>query len=99
MSNLKPKMVSFVEAGLKALQTPEMIQTIIKAFENDGRFSIMRSPDMQLSVLTELMTQDLNIVSVPNGDEVSNDDEEPAHPREFSDDANNNDDDDSDEDD
>ena len=93
-------MVSFVEAGLKALQTPEMIQTIIKAFETHGRFGIMRSPDMQLSALSELMSQDLNIangniVSVPVGDEISNDDEEAAHPREFSDDD---DDDDSDDD-
>lgn len=43
MSDLKPLMVSFVEVGLKTLQTPDMMNTIKTAFENDGRFGIMRS--------------------------------------------------------
>ena len=82
MSDLKPLMVSFVETGLDALQTPAMIETIIKAFEDDGRYAKMRSAEMQLSAATELLqelvvNEDIEIL-VPEGDELEQNDEEPA---------------------
>lgn len=77
MSDLKPIMVSFVEAGLRALQTPEMINTIIKAFEVDGRFTMMRSAEMQLIAATEIL-EELNPFVTPDGEELEQLDEEPA---------------------
>ena len=65
-----------------------MKQTIMKSFESDGRFAIMRSVEMQLSVITDIM-EEINIananVVVPVGEELSVDDEESAIPQEFSD--------------
>ena len=75
-------MVSFVETGLAALQTSEMVATIIKAFADDGRFARIRSSNMQLSAAAELLEQlvvhdDIEIV-VPDGDELETHDEEPS---------------------
>ena len=63
--------VSFVETGLNTLQTPEMIQTIIKAFQKDGRrFEIMRSADMRLSILTETALEIIDNNVIPIGEEI-----------------------------
>jgi len=40
-------MVRFVEAVVAALQTTDMAQTILKAFQIDGKFAKIRSPGMQ----------------------------------------------------
>ena len=80
MSDLKPLIVRFVEAGLAALDTPEMTQTIIRAFQTDGRFAIMRSPDIQQQMklsLTIDVLEGLNIF-VPEEFEQGQNDDEPA---------------------
>ena len=87
MSDLKPLMVTFVENGINALKTPEMIATIKTAFEKDGRFGIMRSEDMQLSILAD-MVLNLNAeveVNIPADVEGEVDDANPAIPNELSD--------------
>ena len=86
MRDLKPKMVSFVESGLQAIQAPEIVNTIKKAFEVDGRFSKMRSAEMQLIAATEML-EDLDIFVAPDGEELEQLDEEPAVDPEFVDDA------------
>ena len=77
MSDLKPLMVSFVEAGLRALQTPEMKQTIITAFAEDGRFAKIRGVEMQLQAVTEMMTE-LDAINLPVGEEADREDDEAA---------------------
>ena len=90
MSNLKPLIVKFVEAGLSALDTPDMTETIKRAFQNDGKFAIMRSPETQLRMKTIFATEmleGLNIdVPVEVGEEAQNDDDEPAVPLVYDDD-------------
>ena len=80
MSDLKPLMVRFVETGLAALDTPEMTQTIIEAFQTDGRFAKIRSPEMQQEmkeIIAMELFEDLNIM-VPDEEEEGQNDEEPA---------------------
>ena len=99
MSDLKPQMVRFVEAGLAALSTPEMTQTIIKAFQADGRFAKMRSPEMQLEMQAEIAMEMLEaLVFVPDGveEEAQNEDDDPATPLVDADDLSDDDDDDDD---
>jgi hypothetical protein len=48
MGDLKPFITSFVETGVAALKTVEMKAAIIKAFEQDGLFNIIRSEEQQL---------------------------------------------------
>jgi hypothetical protein len=88
MSDLKPKMVSFVESGMEALQTPKMVNAIIKAFEEDGRFKKMRSAELQLIAATEML-EDLEIFVVPDGEESEQLDEESAIPAEILDGSDN----------
>lgn len=47
MGALKPFLTGFVEKGVLALKTPEMRTCIQNSFANDGRFALMRSPEMQ----------------------------------------------------
>ena len=80
MSDLKPLMVRFVEAGLAALDTPEMTQTIIEAFQTDDRFAKIRSPEMQQEMKEIIMMElfeDLSVL-VPDEVEVGQNDEEQA---------------------
>lgn len=53
MGALKPFLTSFVQRGIEALKTPQMRETIKTAFANDGLFSVIRSPEMQLRVQLE----------------------------------------------
>jgi hypothetical protein len=48
MGDLKPFITGFVEIGMAALQTADMKATIIRAFEQDGLFNIIRSEGQQL---------------------------------------------------
>ena len=64
-----------------------MIATIKTAFEKDGRFGVMRSEDMQLSILAD-MVLNLNAeveVNIPADVEGEVDDANPAIPNELSD--------------
>ena len=83
MGELKPMMVSFVEAGYVALQTADMKQAIIKAFQKDGRFEKIRSDDMQLAAMAEIALEinDDSLVIVPEGDEPEVADEDGAFER------------------
>jgi hypothetical protein len=79
MSGLKPLIVSFVEAGLRALETPEMKATITKAFAEDGRFREIRGEEMQSAARVELLIEAVNeLVFVPDDVEENREDEEPA---------------------
>ena len=84
MSDLKPLIVKFVEAGLSALDTPDMTETIKRAFQNDGKFAKVRGPETQLRVKTILATELLEGLSidvpVEVGEEAQNDDDEAAVP-------------------
>jgi len=42
---IKNRVVEFVQAGLALLSTPDMKESITHAFMEDGKFSLMRSPD------------------------------------------------------
>jgi hypothetical protein len=53
MGALKPEINAFVEHGFAAIQTAEMKETIIKAFQNDGLFELMRSPEQTLIAAEE----------------------------------------------
>jgi hypothetical protein len=79
LGGLKPLMVSFVEAGLRALETPEMRNAIIKAFAEDGRFREIRSEEMQSAARMELLTERMaELVFVPDDVEENREDEEQA---------------------
>ena len=98
MSDLKPLMVRFVKAGVAALQTPAMAQAIKTAFHKDGRFEIMRSPEMQLKMNEQIALDLLNglnidVFVVPHEVEQEQDDEDAAVPllAEDEDDSDNND--------
>jgi DDE superfamily endonuclease len=79
IGGLKPLMVSFVEAGLRALETPEMRNAIIKAFAEDGRFREIRSDEMQSTARMELLAERMaELVFVPDENEENLEDEEPA---------------------
>ena len=79
MSGLKPLVVSFVEAGLRALETPEMKATTTKAFAEDGRFREIGGEETQSAARVELLTEAVNEpVFVPDDVEESREDEEPA---------------------
>ena len=43
MNELKPNITGWVQEGIAAISTPGMKLSIIKAFQNDGRFSEIRS--------------------------------------------------------
>lgn len=64
MGALKPFLTSFVQRGIEALKTPEMRATIKNAFANDGLFTRIRSPEMQLTVQLEGI--DLTHVAAPD---------------------------------
>lgn len=53
MGALKPYLTGFDEKGILALKTPEMKACIRKSFANDGLFTQMRSPEMQLMLQME----------------------------------------------
>ena len=79
LGGLKPLMVSFVEAGLRALETPEMKATIIKAFAEDGRFREIRSEEMQSAARMELLAERMaELIFVPDDVEENREDEEQA---------------------
>jgi len=79
VGDLKPLIVSFVEAGLRALETPEMKATIIKAFVEDGRFREIRSDEMQSAARIELLAERMaELVFIPDDVEENREDEEQA---------------------
>jgi hypothetical protein len=45
MGELKPNMISFVNKGFEAISTPAMKATIARAFQEDGLFALMLSPE------------------------------------------------------
>ncbi len=88
IGGLKPLMVSFVEAGLRALETPEMKATIIKAFAEDGRFREIRSEEMQSAARMELLAERMaELVFVPDDVEENREDEEQALAADIDDDS------------
>lgn len=70
MGALKPFLTGFVQRGIEAIKTPDMRAAIKNAFANDGLFSYIRSPEMQLSV--QLEGVDLTNVFVPDVFDESN---------------------------
>ena len=79
LGDLKPLIVSFVEAGLRAPETPEMKATIIKAFVEDGRFREIKSDEMQSAARIELLAERMaELVFVPDDVEENREDEEQA---------------------
>ena len=103
VSDLGPLVVRFVEAGLSALDTPDVTETVKRAPQNDGKLAKVRGPETQLRVKTTLATEMLEGLSVDVpvevGEEAQNDDDEPAVPLVDDDDSSDDDDDSSDDDD
>ena len=96
LGDLKPLIVSFVETGLRALETPEMKATIIKAFVEDGRFREIRSDEMQSAARIELLAERMaELVFVPDDVEENREDEEQALAVDIDDDSDSDNDDDS----
>jgi hypothetical protein len=95
LGDLKSRIVSFVEAGLRALETPEMRNAIIKAFAEDGRFREIRSEEMQSAARMELLTKRMaELVFVPDDVEENREDEEQALAADIDDDSDSDNDDD-----
>ena len=54
MEQLKPRVTSWVEEGLKRIRTPAMKATLIDAFKRDGRFGEIRSVVCQAAAALDL---------------------------------------------
>ena len=54
MEQLKPRVTSWVEEGLKRIRTPAMKATLIDAFKRDGRFAEIRSAVCQAVAASDL---------------------------------------------
>ena len=58
MGALKPYIVSFVNAGITAIKTQEMRETLKHAFAEHGLFSIIRSDERQLQAMMDNLDVD-----------------------------------------
>ena len=54
MEQLKPRVTSWVEEGMKRIRTPAMKTTLIDAFKRDGRFAEIRSAVCQAAAASDL---------------------------------------------
>ena len=54
MEQLKPRVTSWVEEGLKRIRTPAMKTALIDAFKRDGRFAEIRSAVCQAAAASDL---------------------------------------------